>query len=89
MEGTAVAWSPGNNDISFGVVSHTERKRFCLVRWHTASKIILRGADTNMSRKQGQVTAYTIVEIFSHGIGFKVFLGWLVLRNLEDGNISV
>lgn len=89
LEGTDMAWSPGNNDTSFGVVGHTERKRFCLVWWHAASKIILPGADTNMSRKQGQVTAYTIVEIFSHGIGFQVFLGRLVLRNLQDGNISV
>lgn len=88
FESTAVVWCPSNNDISFGVVGHTERKGFCLLSWHAASKIMLPGADTNMSRKQGQVTAYTITEIFNHGIGFKVFLGRLVLRNLQDGNIS-
>lgn len=87
IEGTVMVWSPGNNDISFGVVGHTERKRF--LWWHAASKIILPGADTNMSRKQGQFAVFTVVEIFSHGIRFKVFLGRLVLRNLQDGNISV
>lgn len=83
-----MAWSPGNCDRSFGVVGHRERKRFYLVEWHAATKIILPGTDTNVRRKQGQVTAYTIVEIFSHGVGFKVFLGRLVLRDLQDGNIS-
>lgn len=83
-----MAWSPGNSDRSFGVVGHRERKWFYLVEWHAATKIILPGADTNVRRKQCQVTAYTIVEIFSHGVGFKVFLGRLVLRDLQDGNIS-
>lgn len=89
MEGTAVTWSPGNSNLPFGVVGHTERKRFYLVEWHTATKIIFPGADTNMRWKQGQVAAYTIMEVFSHGVGFKVFLGRLVLRDLQDGDISV
>jgi len=87
-----MARSPGNSDLSFGVVGHAERKRFYLVERHAATKIILPGADTNMTGKHGQVAAYTIVEIFSHGAGFKVFkvfLGRLVLRDLQEGNISV
>lgn len=89
MEGAALAWSPGNSDLSFGVVGHTERKRFYFMKRHTATKIILPGADANMREKQGQVAAYTVVEIFSHGVGFKVFLGSLVLRDLQGGNVSV
>lgn len=76
--------SPGNSDLPFGVVGHTERKRFYLVEWHTATKIILLGGDTNMRRKQGQVAVYTIIEIFIHGAGFEVFLGSFVLRDLQD-----
>lgn len=41
-----------------------------------------------MRREQSQVAAYTIVEIFSHGVGFKVFFGRFVLRDLQDGNSS-
>lgn len=79
-----MAWSPGNSDLSFGVVGHTERKRFYLVERHTATKIILPGADTNMGGKQGQVAAYAIIEILSHGAGFSVFLGGLVQWDLQD-----
>lgn len=84
-----MAWSPGNSDLSFGVVGDTERKQFCLVEWHTAPKIMLPGADANVRRKQGQVAAYAITEIFTHGAGFSVFLGGLVQRDLQDGSILV
>lgn len=43
MEDAAVAQGPDNSDISFGVVGHTERERFCLAEWHTATKIMLPG----------------------------------------------
>lgn len=89
LEGTAIAWSPGNGDLSFGVVGDTERKRFCLAERHAAPKIVLPGADANVRWKQGQVAAYAIIEIFAHGAGFSVFLGGLVQRDLQDGSISV
>ena len=77
-----MAQSPGNSDLSFGVVGHTERKRFYLVERHAATEIILPGADANMRGKQGQVAGYTIIEIFRCGVGFNIFLGRLVLRDL-------
>lgn len=84
-----MAWSPGNSDLPFGVVGHAERKRFYLVERHTATKIILPGADANVGGKQGQVAACAITEILGHGAGFNIFLGGLVRRDLQDGKVSV
>lgn len=84
-----MARSPGNSDLSLGVVGDAERKRFYLVERHTATKIVLPGADANVGGKQGQVAARAITEILSHGAGFNIVLRGLVRRDLQDGKVSV
>lgn len=88
-EGTLRPACPRNSDLSFGVIGQAERKWFHLLEPHTATKIKLPNADTDVRGKDGEVAGYAIMEIFSHGVDVWVLLRGLVFRDLGEGNRSL